>query len=273
MDAKIVFIETVTSLEEQQWNAAQLAAPVTEPRLRLWTYRVPGVVLGCSQTALRQRLAGSHALAGSVVQRGSGGGAVLTGPWMVSTSIVLPPDHPLLGHGTLSSYRWLGALHAGLLRDAGIKAYAIPPEEVRMHPANDRLRWACYGGLSPWEVVVDSRKIVGLAQLRKRTGVLITSGTLIAQPDWPLLCEALGQSQADAELLNGCTTSYAEQLGAPVMAEVLAERLHHMLIDVLGGASDAAPPRPHTPPERHYGEIRRVPERRNTMPYSLKEQT
>lgn len=240
MDAKLMFVETVTPQQEQLWNAGQLEVPVTEPRLRLWTYRAPGVVLGCSQTALRERLDSSCPLAGSVVQRGSGGGAVLTGPWMVSASIVLPPDHPLVGHGTVSSYRWLGALHAGLLRDSGIKAYAIPPEEVRIHAANARLRWACYGGLSPWEVVVNSRKIVGLAQLRRRTGVLITSGTLIAQPEWGLLCDALGQSVGDAELLSGCTTSYAEQLGAPVMAEVLAERLHHMLTDVLGAGSDAA---------------------------------
>jgi lipoate-protein ligase A len=251
MDARMVFIDTVTSYEEQAWNAAQLREPVTEPRVRLWTYRVPGVVLGCSQTALRERLVAGHALAGSVVQRGSGGGAVLTGPWMVSASVVLPPDHPLLGRSTLSSYRWLGALHAGLLRDAGIPAYAIPPEEVRLRPGDARLKWACYGGLSPWEVVVGHRKIVGLAQLRRRTGVLMTSGTLIAPPDWSLLCGALGQDARDAALLDDCTTSFAQQLGAPVLAEVLAERLHHMLTDVLGAASDALPVRPPVPvPER-----------------------
>jgi lipoate-protein ligase A len=252
MDARMVFIDTVTSYEEQAWNAAQLREPVTEPRVRLWTYRVPGVVLGCSQTALRERLVAGHALAGSVVQRGSGGGAVLTGPWMVSASVVLPPDHPLLGRSTLSSYRWLGALHAGLLRDAGIPAYAIPPEEVRLRPGDARLKWACYGGLSPWEVVVGTRKIVGLAQLRRRTGVLMTSGTLIAPPDWSLLCGALGQEAADAALLDDCTTSFAQQLGAPVLAEVLAERLHHMLTDVLGAASDAFPPRPPGPAPVHF---------------------
>jgi lipoate-protein ligase A len=252
MDARMVFIDTVTSYEEQAWNAAQLREPVTEPRVRLWTYRVPGVVLGCSQTALRERLVAGHALAGSVVQRGSGGGAVLTGPWMVSASVVLPPDHPLLGRSTLSSYRWLGALHAGLLRDAGIPAYAIPPEEVRLRPGDARLKWACYGGLSPWEVVVGTRKIVGLAQLRRRTGVLMTSGTLIAPPDWSLLCGALGQEAADAALLDDCTTSFAQQLGAPVLAEVLAERLHHMLTDVLGAASDALPARPPGPVQVHF---------------------
>jgi lipoate-protein ligase A len=255
MDARMVFIDTVTSYEEQAWNAAQLREPVTEPRVRLWTYRAPGVVLGCSQTALRERLVTGHALAGSVVQRGSGGGAVLTGPWMVSASVVLPPGHPLLGRSTLSSYRWLGALHAGLLRDAGIPAYAIPPEEVRLRPGDARLKWACYGGLSPWEVVVGSRKIVGLAQLRRRTGVLLTSGTLIAPPDWSLLCGALGQAAGDAALLDDCTTSFAQQLGAPVLAEVLAERLHHMLTDVLGAASDALPPRPPGPAQAHFSTL------------------
>lgn len=255
MDARMVFIDTVTSYEEQAWNAAQLREPVTEPRVRLWTYRVPGVVLGCSQTALRERLVAGHALAGSVVQRGSGGGAVLTGPWMVSASVVLPPDHPLLGRSTLSSYRWLGALHAGLLRDAGIPAYAIPPEEVRLRPGDARLKWACYGGLSPWEVVVGTRKIVGLAQLRRRTGVLMTSGTLIAPPDWSLLCGALGQDDRDAALLDDCTTSFAQQLGAPVLAEVLAERLHHMLTDVLGAASDALPSRPPVPARSHFSTV------------------
>ncbi|SDF76882.1 lipoate-protein ligase A [Massilia sp. PDC64] len=255
MDARMVFIDTVTSYEEQAWNAAQLREPVTEPRVRLWTYRVPGVVLGCSQTALRERLVAGHALAGSVVQRGSGGGAVLTGPWMVSASVVLPPDHPLLGRSTLSSYRWLGALHAGLLRDAGIPAYAIPPEEVRLRPGDARLKWACYGGLSPWEVVVGHRKIVGLAQLRRRTGVLMTSGTLIAPPDWSLLCGALGQDARDAALLDDCTTSFAQQLGAPVLAEVLAERLHHMLTDVLGAASDALPTRPPVAAQSHFSTL------------------
>ncbi|MBB3222636.1 lipoate--protein ligase family protein [Pseudoduganella umbonata] len=240
MENRAVFIDTVTCREEQSWNAAQLGETVTEPRLRLWTYRAPGVVLGCSQGALRERLDGGHALAASIVQRGSGGGAVLTGPWMVSASIVLPPEHPLLGRGTLSSYRWLGALHAGLLRDVGIAAHAVPPEEARLRQADARLKWACYGGLSPWEVVVGRRKIVGLAQLRRRTGVLLTSGTLIAPPDWPLLCDALGQAATDAALLDDSTTSFAEQLGAPILAEVLAERLHHMLTDVLGTATAPA---------------------------------
>ncbi len=224
--------------EEQAWNRARLAEPVLRPAVRLWTYAAPGIVLGCAQSSMRERLTGC---ATPVAQRDSGGGAVLTGPWMLSASIVLPAGHALVGTGTVSSYRWLGVLHAGLLRDLGIAAYAVPPEEVRLAPPADTLKWACFGGLSPWEVVVGQRKIVGLAQVRRRTGVLLTSGTLIAPPDWPLLCAALGGDPADADRLRACTTSCAEQLGTPLMATVLAERLHHMLIDVLGEPGQGRP--------------------------------
>ena len=225
--------------EEQAWNRAALAQPVSQPALRLWSYATPGIVLGCSQAAMQDRLADG---AMPFAQRDSGGGAVLTGPWMLSASIVLPPEHALVNTGTVSSYRWLGVLHAGVLRDLGISAYAVPPEEARLAPPVDTLKWACFGGLSPWEVVVGQRKIVGLAQVRRRTGVLLTSGTLIASPDWPLLCDALGDDPADAARLRACTTSCADELGTPLLATVLAERLHHMLIDVLGEYDVTRPP-------------------------------
>jgi lipoate-protein ligase A len=223
--------------EEQDWNRAQLAEPVVRPVVRLWTYAAPGIVLGRAQAALHPGKAGGPT---PVVQRDSGGGAVLAGPWMLSASIVLPADHPLVGTGTVSSYRWLGVLHAGLLRDHGIAAYAVPPEELQMAPPDRSLKWACFGSLSPWEVVVGQCKIVGLAQVRRRTGALLTSGTLIAPPDWPLLCAAVGADPGDADRLRACTTSCADQLGKPLMATVLAEGLHHMLIDVLGEHDDAS---------------------------------
>ncbi|MCO5401574.1 lipoate--protein ligase family protein [Ralstonia soli] len=227
--------------DEQEWNRAQLAAPVLRPAVRLWTYAAPGVVLGRAQAALHPGMAGG---ATPVVVRDAGGGAVLAGPWMLSASIVLPADHPLVGTGTVSSYRWLGVLYAGLLRDLGIPAYAVPPEELQMTPPDRSLKWACFGSLSPWEVVVGQRKIVGLAQVRRRTGVLLTCGTLIAPPDWPLLCAALRANPEDALRLQACTTSCSEQLGVPLMATVLAEGLHHMLVDVLGEQVDASDTRP-----------------------------
>lgn len=225
---------------EQAWNARQLAAPFTAPRVRVWSYPAPGVVFGCAQAALHEQAAGAAHTDCELVQRRAGGGAVLVGPWMLSSSVLLPPGHRLLDGGTVASYRWLGVLHAGLLRDFGVPAHALPPDEVSRRPADPTLAWACFGGLSPWEVVADGRKIVGLAQLRARHGVLLTTGTLLSRPDWPLLCRALGRAPDEAARLAAVTTSCAEQLGTGVHIETLAEALQQMLADVLGEFEEAA---------------------------------
>lgn len=226
-------LAVVSCAEEQRWHEALLERPVREPQLRLWTYRTPGVVFGCSQAALLARAQQGRAGI-ELAQRRSGGGAVLTGPWMLSTSILLPSDHRLLAGGTVASYRWLGALIAGLLRDMNVPAHALAPDEARRAPDDPTLSWACFGALSPWEVVVGRRKIVGLAQLRRRNGVLLTSGTLLARPDWEALCAVLDRPADDADALAHATTSCEEQLGAAPLVESFASELHQMLTDVLG---------------------------------------
>lgn len=233
MSAADARLAVVNCAEEQRWHETLLEAPVRAPQLRLWTYRAPGVVFGCSQAALLADARGRGSQLEMVLRR-SGGGAVLTGPWMLSASILLPPDHRLLAGGTVSSYRWLGALIAGLLRDLGVPAHALSPEDVRRSPGDPALGWACFGGLSPWEVVAEGRKVVGLAQLRRRNGVLLTSGTLLSPPDWATLCAALGRPASDAQALADATTSCEEQLGAAPLVASFASELQQMLADVLG---------------------------------------
>ncbi len=233
MSAPGNLLTVVGCAEEQRWHEAMLELPVREPQLRLWTYRTPGVVFGCSQSALLER-ARNRRTQPEMVLRRSGGGAVLTGPWMLSTSILLPPEHRLLAGGTVGSYRWLGQLLAGLLRDIGVPAHALSPEDVRRSPVEPALGWACFGSLSPWEVVAGGRKIVGLAQLRRRNGVLLTSGTLLARPDWAALCAALERPATDARALADFTTSCEQALGTSPLAESFASELQHMLADVLG---------------------------------------
>ncbi|MCZ2105220.1 MAG: ligase [Burkholderiales bacterium] len=192
-----------TAEAEQSWNAGQLATPVLQPRFAVWTHAEPAIVLGCSQRgrldALRERAPGVRALV-----RASGGGAVLTGPWMVTSSVVLPPGHPWVAGRINESYRGLGQMYVELLARLGVQARALPPAEVagadkRLGPT---VPWACYGSLASWEVVdaAGGRKLVGLAQRRQRHGVLLVAGTLVAPPNWALLCRALGQEPDEAAM-------------------------------------------------------------------------
>ncbi len=231
-----------TVAHEQAWNSSQLEAPVASPRFHVWTYDAPTIVLGCSQRALHGEIAGKLPQRLALVQRPSGGGAVLTGPWLVGVSVVLPVAHPWVNGGLVDSYRELGLLHASVLEGLGIPARALPASEVAAANAamGATVDWACYGSLAPWELTdTHGRKLVGLAQRRQRNGILLVAGTLNTVPDWPLLCNALGHPEAAAEMRRR-TVACEELTDSPCSAELLATRLHDALAQALPEA-DATP--------------------------------
>ena len=131
----------------------------------------------------------------------------------------------------MSSAPIFAARLRGLLPALGVAAEALPPAQV--DAANARtgpiVPWACYGSLAPWEVVdAAGRKLVGLAQRRQRTGVLLVAGTLVEPPDWALLCHALGQGGVEAAMRR--RTVSCAQLGAQAPhAQRLARALHEAL--------------------------------------------
>lgn len=224
--------------QEQAWNRQQLEQPVAAPQWRVWTYEQPALVLGCSQRAQYERMASTSSL--EALLRDSGGGAVLTGPWLVSVSVVLPPGHAWLGQGLLESYRHLGQLHTDALAELGVAATALPPPQIPGTKAAlaalglPALDWACFGSLSPWEVVdAEGRKLVGLAQRRRQTGVLLVAGTLVAEPPWALLCDAL-ERPLDAALLHQRTVSCENLLGRSVLPEAFSKVLTQQLNKVFG---------------------------------------
>lgn len=189
-------------------------------------------MLGCSQRSLhdtiRQRLDGRVEL----VERESGGGAVLTGPWLVSASVVLPHGHPWVRDGLVDSYRQLGLLHVAVLKEFGVSARALPPQELPRAKEAGSIKvanWACFGSLSPWEVVdAQGRKLVGLAQRRRQSGVLLVAGTLIGRADWPLLCNGMGHPD-DERVLRERTVSVEEIIGRQISAERFAANLGRAL--------------------------------------------
>lgn len=235
----------VSAAEEHAWNEHALAQPVEQPGWRVWRYARPAIVLGCSQRRLFETLAARQAAPDvELLLRRSGGGAVLVGPWMIGVSVVLPPEHELVREGPVPSYRWLGIGLARVLQRFGVAARALSPAELgrpaqagrqadATQPARHAdatqpvpdvdLRWACFAGLSPWEAVAGGRKITGLAQVRRRTGVLLVAGVLVERPDWALLCAALGRPAADAAALARVTTCCADEGAAGLGADVLAQ--------------------------------------------------
>jgi lipoate-protein ligase A len=150
--------------------------------------------------------------------RSSGGGAVLSGPWLLRAAVVLPRSHVLVQHGPAAAARWYGEIHCRWLRGQGIGAAALYRGATIDH-------WACFAGRTAGEIVVGDRKIVGIAQAWRGQEVLLSAGTLIGPAPWTLLCDALRRPLDAAAALAALTVNAQEYLRRPVDARVWADEL------------------------------------------------
>ena len=218
------------AIEEQRWIGSALRETAVAPLVRVWTYPRPAVVLGCAQRPNRDVSARAAASGVDLCVRPTGGGAVLAGPWLIGSSVILPPGHPFIVESIPQSFRWLGLAHAAWLQDAGIEAHAVSRGETRSDGASS---WACFASLSHWESEAGGGKIVGLSQARRRSGVLLSSAVLIGPCPWGLLCDILGQPRQHAAMLARHTSSCAQILGRPTPPEQLAQSLLRALSGAL----------------------------------------
>ena len=163
--------------------------------------------------------------------RPSGGGAVLAGPWLLGTSVILPPHHPLVVASIAESFRWFGQVHADWLNGLGINAKCVSSAELEFDKA---LAWSFFGNLSQWEVEVDGSKVVGLSQARTRNGILLSSAVLVGPPPWALLCDVMGMWHGYIKILSRRTASCAQLLAKPPSTRELALSLLHALQQKLG---------------------------------------
>ena len=84
-----------------------------------------------------------------------------------------------------------------------------------------------------WVVDAAGRKLVGLAQRRQRTGVLLVAGTLVTPPEWALLCSAMGQPQDEAAMRRR-TVDCTQLSATPPDVRQLARALQQALDQALG---------------------------------------
>ncbi|MDI6893413.1 MAG: biotin/lipoate A/B protein ligase family protein [Bacillota bacterium] len=140
------------------------------PTLRLYGWRPPALSLGYAQKVEREvDLEGCRRAGVDVVRRPTGGRAVLHDR-EVTYSVVI--STALLPGSVVETYRCLSAGLVEGLRLLGLQA------EVQEGPPRAGLRSAaCFDTPSWYELVVEGRKVVGSAQVR-RQGVLLQHGSV-----------------------------------------------------------------------------------------------
>lgn len=188
----------------------------------LVVHRVSPAAITCGRAQMGQVDPGAARAEGlEVVARPSGGGPVLWDDDLIAIDVVLPAGHPLLPVDVVAAYRWVGDAVVAALAGLGVEgARAVPPGEARAWPAGPAAG-LCFGGLSPWEVVMEGRKVLGLSQVRRQAGAIIQVGVPM-RLDAARLARAVGAGHAAsadlaartagvAGIAPGATRSQAEQ--------------------------------------------------------------
>ena len=187
------------------------AGPGEPPTLYWSQAEAEGLVLGFSQ---KHDVVNPHTLTElslPIYHRRAGGTAVLVGPHLLSLDVILPAGHPLALPDLVESYRWLGETWVEALLALGIETRAVSPSEANAQRAllkqpeteahESLMRRACFGSLSPYEVVTGKSKVVGLDMIRRRAGTLLQAGVLL---HWEseMLARLLGHSSEEQAILR-----------------------------------------------------------------------
>lgn len=183
-----------------------------EPATLYWSQaEQAGLVLGFAQ---KQDILNPAVLAAQqlpIYHRRAGGTAVLVGPDLLSLDVVLPASHPLVLPDIVESYCWLGKVWVETLQRLGVETRIVPPQEAHAQRAllkqaetrehESILLCACFGSLSPYEVVAGQRKVVGLDMIRRRAGSLLQAGLLLHWETEPLV-QLLGRTPEEQAILR-----------------------------------------------------------------------
>jgi lipoate-protein ligase A len=171
-------------LTEALWR--EVAAGETPATLRWYSYDTAALVLGIGQSERDTNLQAAQDDGVTIVKRASGGALVLARPGLLALDVALPSTSPLAIPDVVESYRWLGeafsqALPARVRLASPADARAdqrAQREAAPGMPARARAL-ACFGVLSPYEVTLDGRKLVGFSQVRKRGVTLYQAGVYV----------------------------------------------------------------------------------------------
>lgn len=213
-----------------RWSVERLSASAAEVHGReivavagptVWVIGATdrALVLGSSQALDDVDVSATAGAGIEVVRRRSGGGAVLVDAAdVVWIDVIVPRGDPLwnddIGIGAL----WLGELWCRVLAGLGHEA-----EMHRSAMQRDPLaRIACFVGRAPGEVLLDSRKVVGVSQRRTRNWARMQCACLLRWDGAGLVGLLASVDDREAERILGAGRGVGGT-GETIVAAFLAE--------------------------------------------------
>ena len=180
------FRDGVSNMAVDMAVAEAVAEGSQLPTLRLYGWEPFCLSLGYGQRAREADLPALNRHGWALVRRPTGGKAILHGDEL-TYSLCLPLDHELASGDVIESYRRISAGLLLGLEQIGLSASAKHQGAgVRQSEAGP----VCFDVPSHYEIVVDGRKLVGSAQMRRK-GVILQHGTIPLCGDVARICDVL----------------------------------------------------------------------------------
>ena len=197
------------------------------PTLRIYGWQPPAVSLGYAQALdANVNLQAVLDRGYDLVRRSTGGRAVIHNH-EVTYSVAVPPARLACGASVVASYREISrGVELGLTL-LGLRA-CIPHLPDARRASTRSLPTICFAKTIGGDMVVDGRKIVGSAQLR-RPGVILQHGSVPIHIDPAEHVDILGSSDATAaaqrRIVARAAVGVADALGRPVSFQELGEAI------------------------------------------------
>ena len=159
--------------------------PNPQPVLRFYGWSPATLSLGYAQSYHKEVVEEACFAEGiDIVRRPTGGRAVLH-QFELTYSVIAPEHDPHVAGTVIESYL---KISQAILK--GLNALGVPAEMVACGGLNGASSSACFDAPSWYELVVDGRKLVGSAQVRKE-GMLLQHGSILLHFDAELLFRLL----------------------------------------------------------------------------------
>lgn len=201
-----MIVKSASATDEQNEICRLLKDKTVTAQTLFWQHNHKAIILGRSQRITEQieRTASSHNI--ETIIRSAGGGAVIAGQCMLSACTIVPTDHTLAKMSLPKGFALVGGAWQKALEEFGISTEMITTINMTKKQQLFDIRtvdWACFAGLSHGELVDSkNRKLLGLAQIRKKHAIAIVSGILLSTPDWATLIEVWNGKQDEKQLEN-----------------------------------------------------------------------
>ncbi|MBN2045648.1 MAG: lipoate--protein ligase family protein [Anaerolineales bacterium] len=203
------------------------------PTLRLYAWDPPCLSLGYAQPVSDVNLPALETFGWDLVRRPTGGRAILHTDEL-TYSVCGPDTDPVLAGDILSSYQRLSSAILAALQQIGLGVQALPKEKETPGRPPEPI---CFETPSNYEITINSKKLVGSAQSRRKNGVL-QHGTLPLTGNLTRITQVLNfpdatSRQAAGERLLERATTIHTSLGTEITWEQAAAAIINAFETVL----------------------------------------